>query len=69
MLRTNTYNYQYETSQMFICGKSETEVTKLVTGTGGQGSKPSVYVCDKCIEIANDIISDDESPSPETPIK
>ncbi|MFD0704943.1 ATP-dependent Clp protease ATP-binding subunit ClpX [Alloscardovia venturai] len=35
-----------------FCGKSENEVQKLVTG-------PNVAICDECIELCVDIISDD----------
>jgi ATP-dependent Clp protease ATP-binding subunit ClpX len=38
-----------------FCGKSQHEVKKLIAG-------PSVFICDECIELCNDIISD-ESPS------
>lgn len=34
-----------------FCGKSETEVAKLVAG-------PRVYICDSCVTIANQIITD-----------
>lgn len=33
-----------------FCGKSETEVAKLVAG-------PRVYICDECVTIASQIIS------------
>lgn len=36
-----------------FCGKSETEVAKLVAG-------PRVYICDSCVAIASKIISDSE---------
>lgn len=32
-----------------FCGKSQNEVRKLIAG-------PSVYVCDECVELCNDII-------------
>ena len=32
-----------------FCGKSQHEVRKLIAG-------PSVYVCDECVELCNDII-------------
>ncbi len=32
-----------------FCGKSQSEVRKLIAG-------PSVYVCDECVELCNDII-------------
>jgi ClpX C4-type zinc finger len=34
-----------------FCGKSQEEVRKLVAG-------PAVFICDECIQIANDIIAD-----------
>ena len=42
-----------------FCGKSQSEVRKLIAG-------PSVYVCDECVDLCNDIIkeelaSDDQS--------
>jgi ATP-dependent Clp protease ATP-binding subunit ClpX len=40
-----------------FCGKNETEVLKLVAG-------PRVYICDKCVTIASQIISDPHSQSP-----
>jgi ATP-dependent Clp protease ATP-binding subunit ClpX len=38
-----------------FCGKSQHEVKKLIAG-------PSVFICDECIELCNDIIRD-EAPS------
>ncbi len=42
-------------SQLFcsFCGKNQEEVKKLVAG-------PSVYICDECIELCNDIITEEE---------
>ena len=44
-----------------FCGKSQREVKKLIAG-------PTVYICDECIELCNDIIAEeygqDESPTP-----
>jgi ATP-dependent Clp protease ATP-binding subunit ClpX len=43
-----------------FCGKSQKEVKKLIAG-------PTVYICDECIELCNDIIAEeygrDEVPS------
>jgi len=43
-----------------FCGKSQREVKKLIAG-------PTVYICDECIELCNDIIaeeySEDEQPA------
>ncbi|MBA2654773.1 MAG: ATP-dependent Clp protease ATP-binding subunit ClpX [Gammaproteobacteria bacterium] len=36
-----------------FCGKSQHEVRKLIAG-------PSVYVCDECVELCNDIIREEE---------
>jgi ATP-dependent Clp protease ATP-binding subunit ClpX len=35
-----------------FCGKSQHEVKKLIAG-------PSVFICDECIELCNDIIRDE----------
>src|SRR4026208_1419098 len=35
-----------------FCGKSQHEVKKLIGG-------PSVFICDECIELCNDIIRDE----------
>jgi ATP-dependent Clp protease ATP-binding subunit ClpX len=37
-----------------FCGKSQHEVKKLIAG-------PSVFICDECIELCNDIIRDEVS--------
>jgi ATP-dependent Clp protease ATP-binding subunit ClpX len=39
-----------------FCGKSQRQVKKLIAG-------PSVYICDECIELCNDIIEDDSADS------
>ena len=38
-----------------FCGKSQHEVRKLIAG-------PSVFICDECIELCNDIIREETSP-------
>lgn len=43
-----------------FCGKSATEVSKLV-------ARPKVYICDACVTIASRIMSDPGSTVPETP--
>jgi len=35
-----------------FCGKSQHEVKKLIAG-------PSVFICDECVELCNDIISEE----------
>jgi ATP-dependent Clp protease ATP-binding subunit ClpX len=42
-----------------FCGKSQHEVKKLIAG-------PSVFVCDECIELCNEIIRDELPASTET---
>ena len=37
-----------------FCGKSQHEVRKLIAG-------PSVFICDECIELCNDIVRDEAS--------
>jgi ATP-dependent Clp protease ATP-binding subunit ClpX len=41
-----------------FCGKSQHEVKKLIAG-------PSVFICDECIDLCNDIIRDEQSAEPE----
>lgn len=40
-----------------FCGKSQHEVKKLIAG-------PSVYVCDECVSLCNDIIREEAQASP-----
>jgi len=44
-----------------FCGKSQHEVKKLIAG-------PSVFICDECIELCNDIIRD-EAPADGSPAR
>ena len=37
-----------------FCGKSQDEVRKLIAG-------PTVYICDECIDLCNDIIAEESS--------
>jgi ATP-dependent Clp protease ATP-binding subunit ClpX len=41
-----------------FCGKSQHEVRKLIAG-------PSVYVCDECVELCNDIIREELTETPQ----
>ena len=43
-----------------FCGKSQHEVRKLIAG-------PSVFICDECIELCNDIIRDEIQADQQTP--
>ena len=40
-----------------FCGKSQHEVKKLIAG-------PSVFICDECIDLCNDIIRDENTGDP-----
>ncbi|HEX8986519.1 MAG TPA: ATP-dependent Clp protease ATP-binding subunit ClpX, partial [Rhodocyclaceae bacterium] len=40
-----------------FCGKSQHEVKKLIAG-------PSVFICDECIDLCNDIIRDETAAEP-----
>ena len=46
MAKKSTTNGNYRCS---FCGKSQEEVKKLIAG-------PSVYICDECIELCNEIM-------------
>jgi len=35
-----------------FCGKTQNEVKKLIAG-------PTVYICDECVELCNDIIEEE----------
>lgn len=41
-----------DTLRCSFCGKSQNEVKKLIAG-------PTVYICNECIDICIEIISDD----------
>jgi len=43
-----------------FCGKSQREVKKLIAG-------PTVYICDECIELCNDIIAEEYGQEDATP--
>ncbi len=45
-----------------FCGKSQHEVKKLIAG-------PSVYVCDECVELCNDIILEELEDETNTAVK
>lgn len=58
MSKSNGGNKKDQTLFCSFCGKSQHEVKKLIAG-------PTAYVCDECISLCNDIIS--EEISEETP--
>ena len=39
-----------------FCGKNQSEVKKLIAG-------PSIFICDECVELCNDIIVEETTPS------
>ena len=41
-----------------FCGKSQHEVRKLIAG-------PSVFICDECVELCNEIIEEEFSETEE----
>ncbi len=46
------YGDEEKDLQCSFCGKKQEEVKRLVAG-------PSVYICDECIEVCNEIVSED----------
>ncbi len=49
-----TFNDDPTNLSCSFCGKSQREVKKLIAG-------PTVYICDECIELCNDIIAEEQS--------
>ena len=47
-MNTNNKNILY----CSFCGKSQNEVRKLIAG-------PSVFICDECVDLCNDIIREE----------
>jgi ATP-dependent Clp protease ATP-binding subunit ClpX len=47
-----------ETLTCSFCGKSETEVAKLVAG-------PRVYICDQCVRTARQVMEQDGDEPPD----
>ncbi len=45
-----------------FCGKGQHEVRKLIAG-------PTVYICDECIDLCNDIIADENLRNSQTSVK
>ena len=43
--------------QCNFCGKRKDQVRKLVAG-------PGVFICDRCIELCNEVIRDERPPAP-----
>jgi len=53
----DTKNKKSNTLYCSFCGKSQHEVKKLIAG-------PSVYICDECVVLCNDIIDEDVNTLP-----
>tara|TARA_Y100000593_G_scaffold18128_2_gene36244 strand:- start:665 stop:1963 length:1299 start_codon:yes stop_codon:yes gene_type:complete len=45
-----------------FCSKGQKDATKLIAG-------PSVYICDECIELCNQILDDEDAKSEQTPLE
>ena len=60
--RNTTGNDSEKLLYCSFCGKSQHEVKKLIAG-------PSVYVCDECVELCNDIILEELEDETSTAIK
>ena len=39
-----------------FCNKNQNDVRKLIAG-------PTVFICDECVDVCNDIIADDNKPA------
>ncbi len=51
--RVPKISQEAETLRCSFCDKSQDEVAKLIAG-------PTVYICNECIEICNEILEDDK---------
>jgi ATP-dependent Clp protease ATP-binding subunit ClpX len=54
---TPKYGSSFGNLTCSFCGKSQREVKKLIAG-------PSVYICDECIDLCNDIIREEGQKAP-----
>ncbi len=50
-------SFHEEILRCSFCNKSQHEVRKLIAG-------PTVFICDECVDVCNEIIADDVSPPP-----
>ena len=48
-------NYSRQGPRCSFCGKEQRMVDRLVAG-------PNVYICNECIALCNDILSEEEEP-------
>ena len=56
--KDNTDNNEDKLLYCSFCGKNQNEVRKLIAG-------PSVYICNECIDLCNDIIKEEISEAAE----
>ncbi|MCD6306110.1 MAG: ATP-dependent Clp protease ATP-binding subunit ClpX [Deltaproteobacteria bacterium] len=56
------YDVPHEVLVCSFCGKSQDEVKKLIAG-------PSVYICDECIQLCNEIIDEEYSQEEEQEVR
>ena len=56
--KDNTENNDDKLLYCSFCGKNQNEVRKLIAG-------PSVYICNECIDLCNDIIKEEISETSE----
>ena len=52
MVENSNDNKSKNTLYCSFCGKSQHEVKKLIAG-------PTVFICDECVELCNDIIQEE----------
>ena len=52
MSENNNDSKSKNTLYCSFCGKSQHEVKKLIAG-------PTVFICDECVELCNDIIQEE----------
>ena len=53
-------NGDTEVLRCSFCNKDQNDVRKLIAG-------PTVFICDECVEVCNDIIADDNRYENKTP--
>ena len=53
-MANNNGNMNRQGPRCSFCGKSQNMVERLVAG-------PNVYICNECIELCNDILSEEEA--------
>lgn len=41
-----------------FCGKSQEQVAKIVAGPSPKEDCPPVYICDRCVELCREVMSE-----------